>query len=229
MYVGTDYTPIAYTLPDGLQSVNGSSSTGGCQPESCVMMPISSTTINGCDCPGNTPVNGTLIDGVIPSIDTSQRGTWARELFTVNRNAQDPTIIGFQFRAEFDLRGIEIAIFHCPVQGIGITGVKVYSSFVFPTFISTASSLLVTHNSPPSDNCESLSTITIPVSIPVQPPMELPSIYFVEFLFTGGSSVRQLNWLHLGEIRFSDEAPMMGPITMIETTTTDNEGEIIHN
>ena len=58
------YLGIHFTFPDGLQSVNGSSSTGGCQPESCIMMPISGTAIDGCDCPGNTPVNGTLIDGL---------------------------------------------------------------------------------------------------------------------------------------------------------------------
>ena len=52
---------------------------------SCVMMPISGTTINGCDCPGSTPANGVLIDGDIPSIDTTQSGTWASQMFVVNR------------------------------------------------------------------------------------------------------------------------------------------------
>ena len=118
--------------------MDGSSSTGGCQPESCVMMPISGTTINGCDCPGTTGINGTLIDEIIPSIDTAQRGTWARELFTVNRNGQDSIIIGFAFSSQFSLRTTEIALFHCPIQGIGITGIKVYSSFNFPAFIGTA-------------------------------------------------------------------------------------------
>jgi hypothetical protein len=172
--------------------------------------------ISGCDCTGISPVNGTLIDGVIPSIDTAQQG-WARELFTVNRNRQNSTIIGFQFREELHLRGIEIVIFHCPVQGIGVARIKIYSSFFFPTFMSGASSLLVTRNSPPSDNCQSLSTI----SISAQSPMEF-NFYFIEFLFTGGSSVHQLNQLYLGEIRFSDEAPTSN------TSTTDSGGEI-HN
>jgi hypothetical protein len=181
------------------------------------MMPIGGAAINGCDCPVNTPVNGTLIDGVIPSIDTTQRG-WANELFTANKNGQDSVMIGFHFLSEFYLRGVEIAIFHCPVQGIGITGVKIYSSFIFPSFISAASSLLVTHSSPPSDNCQSLSTISIPVLN--QPPMSQTNSYFVEFLFTDRSSVHQLNWLYLGEIRFSDEAPTTN------TPTTESEGEI---
>ena len=210
-YSGAYFTPTAYTFPDGLQSVNGSSSTGGCQPESCVMMPIGSTNINGCECLGNIAVNGTLIDGVIPSIDTRQQG-WARELFTVNRNGQSSIMIRFQFSYYFILREVKILLLNCPVQGIGITGVKIYSSFIFPTFTSTASTLLITHRSPPSDNCQSLST----VSISVQPLMEFNS-YFVEFLFTNESRVHQLNWVYLGEIRFSDEPP---------TSTTDSEGEI---
>ena len=91
-------------------------------------------------------------------------------------------------------------------------------SFSQPSLISTASSLLITHSSPPSDNCQSLSTI----SIPVQPPIAASEFYFFEFLFTGGSSVHQLNWLHLGEIRFSDEIPASN------TPTTESGGEI-HN
>ena len=215
LLVGTYFSPIAYTFPDGLQSVNGSSSTGGCQPESCVMMPISSTTINGCDCPGTDPASGVLIDGVIPSIDTTQQG-WASELFIVNRNGQDSIMIGFDFWSIVYFRGIEIVIFHCPVLGIGITGVKIYSSFIFPTFISTASSLFITHSSPPSDNCQSLSTI----SIPIQPSMAPSSIYFIEFSFTSGSTANALNWLYLDEIRFGDETPTL------TTPTTESEGEI---
>ena len=190
------------------------------------MMPISGTAINGCDCPGNTPVSGVLIDGVIPSIDTLQRGMWARELFTVRRNGRESIIIGFKLSSEIGLQGVEVTLFNCPVQGIGITGVKVYSSFLFPQFLNTASTLLVTYNSPPSDNCLSLSTI----SIPIQPPMASSDLYFIEFLFTGGSSIHQLNWLHLGEIRFSDEPPTIvtstAPIAGMTETTTENEGMI---
>ena len=114
-------------------------------------------------------------------------------------------------------------LLNCPTQEIGITGVKVYSSLILffqPSCISDVSTLLVTHNSLPSYNCQSLSTISITVQ-----PIELSDFYFVEFLFTSGSSIHQLNWLYIGEIRFSDEIPTMAPTTMIETTT-ENEGKI---
>ena len=196
--------------------MNGSSSTGGCQPESCVV--TIGNGINGCDCPGSTPIYGSLIDGVIPSIDTTQQ-EWASELFTVNRNGQDSIKIGFQFSSDINLRGIDAVLFYCPVQEIGISGVKIYSSFNFPNFFRPASTLHVTHSSLPSDNCQSLSTISIPI------PMISSSIYFIEFLFTGGSSVNQFSWLYLGEVRFSDETPTVAPIAMTETTTED-EGKI---
>ena len=183
------------------------------------MMPISDTAVNGCDCPGSTPVNGSLIDGIIPgpNIDTRQQG-WASGLFTVNRNGQDSIMIGFEFSQDLSLRLIEIVLFHCPVQGIGITGVNIYSSFVFPAFMSTASTLLVTYNTTPSDNCQYLSTISIPLQLQSMMPI---SLYFIEFLFTGASSVNQINWLFLGEISFSDEAPT--------STSPTPEGEIYLN
>ena len=61
------------------------------------MMPTSGSTINGCDYPGTTAASGVLIDGDIPSIDTTQPGTWANGLFVVNRNGQDSIVIGLQF------------------------------------------------------------------------------------------------------------------------------------
>ena len=186
-------------------------------------MPIGGSTINGCDCPGNTPVSSVLIDGVIPSIDTTQQG-WASGLFTVNRsrNGQDSIEIGFQFESDsftgsLFIRDIEIALFYCPVQGIGITGINIYASQTFPLFFGGAIVLQTTHNSTLSDNCQALSNISIPVHLS----LATFTSYFVEFLFTGGSSVHRLNWLYLGEIRFSNEAP-----TSSTPITTESVGEI---
>ena len=214
---GTLFQPIAYTLPDGLRSVNGSNITGGCQ-ESCVMMPISGTTINGCDCPGTTPVSGVLIDGDIPSIDTTQRGTWASGLLVVNRNGQDSFVIGFQFFDSLLLRELEVTYFYCPIWGAGVTTINVYSSFIFPTLLTTTSTnigvlSLVTDT---FQSCTSLRTISIRVQ-----PTESTINYFIDFSFAGGSTVNPLNWLHLGEIQFSDVALTTPTTTSIHTTTGD--------
>ena len=199
MHVGAFFTPIAFTLPAGLQSVNGSSITGGCQPESCVVIPYSGTTINGCDCPGTAAVNGSLIDGVIPSIDTTQRGKWANELFVVNRNGQDSFMIGFEFSNSL-LRHVEIAYLDCPVWGTSFSSVNIYSSNVYPGFLSVASANIGNLSLADDNNqdCTSLTTLSISLQ-PVAP----TEFYYIEFFF-GGSPVRAINWVHLAEIKFSD-------------------------
>ena len=181
---------------------------------SCVMMPISGTTINGCDCPGSTPANGVLIDGDIPSIDTTQSGTWTSQLFVVNRNGKDSFVIGFQFNDPFFLRDVEVTYFDCPVWKAGVTTINVYSSFIFPTFRLAASTNICALSlvSDLALNCSSLRIISVPCQ-----PSESANNYFIEFSFAGGSSVNSLNWLHLGEIRFSDE--QLTPPTITTTIT----------
>ena len=208
IHTGAYFTPAAYTFPDGLQSVNGSSSTGGCRPESCVVRPIGSSTTDGCDCPGNTPASGVLIDGLIPNIDTNQRGTWARELFVVNKNGQNSIMIGFQFSDPF-LREVELTYLDCGVLETGLTAVSIHSSPTFPNFIAVPTDSDIGTLSLSEDrnqNCTSLRTISIPVELGQF------NIYFIEF-FLVGSSRRPLNWLHLAEVKFSDIAPTPGPAT----------------
>ena len=183
---------------------------------SCVMMPISGTTINGCDCPGITPANGVLIDGDIPSINTTQSGTWASQLFVVNRNGQDSFVIGFQFNDPFFLRDVQVTYFDCPIWAAGVTTINVYSSFIFPVLSSAASTNIgaLSLIGDTALNCTTLRTISVPCQ-----PIESASNYFIEFFFTGGSSVNSLNWLHLGEIRFSD-VQLTSPTTATITSTT---------
>ena len=211
-HTGAYISPIAYMFPDGLQSVNGSSSTGGCEKR-CVEMPYSGTAINGCDCPGSNPVSGVLIDGVIPSIDTTLRGTWANELFVVNTNGQDSFMIGFQLNVhDFNLRRVEVTYLDCQVWGTGTSAIEVYSSHAFPGFIQHASSHIgeLSLIDDIIQSCISLTTVIIPTQS-----MD-SSNFYIKFSFTGVSSVRPLNWLHLAEIRFSDEE-----IPSSFTTTTE--------
>ena len=183
---------------------------------SCVMMPISGTTINGCDCPGTTPASGVLIDGDIPSIDATQSGTWASQLFVVNRNGQNSVMIGFQFNDPFFLRDVQVTYFDCPIWGAGVSTINVYSSFTFPVFYPAASTNIgaLSLISDIFYNCTTLRIISIPHQL-----TESANNYFIEFSFAGGSSVNQLNWLHLGEIRFSDVA-LTPPTTTTTTFTT---------
>ena len=211
MHTGVYFQPVAYTLPDGLQSVNGSSRTGDCQPESCIMTPISGSIVNGCDCPGTTEVNGTFIDRVIPIIDTTQRGTWARELFVVDTSRGDSLVIGFDFNDHISLRTVEVTYLDCQIWGAGTSAITVYSSFSFPTFVQLSSDRVgeISLLEDEDQSCTSLTTVYIPTQ-----PMS-SSNFYLKFSFTGGSSERPLNWLHLAEIRFSDVPP-----TTVATTTS---------
>ena len=178
------------------------------------MIPISGTSINGCDCEASTPASGVLIDGVIPSIDKTQRETWASELFVVNRNGQDSFVIGFEFSDDpFLLRHVEVTYLDCPVQGTAFSALNVYSSNIYPNFLSVASTNIGTFSLADdiSQDCDSLTTLSISLQ-----PLAAKNIYFIEFTF-GGSSVHPINWVHLAEIRFSDVVPSTSSATPATT------------
>ena len=165
------------------------------------MMPCGASNINGCDCPGTAPVNGNLIDGVIPSFNTTQRGTWASGLFTVYRNGQDSFVIGLQFSSSFFLRSVEVVYLDCPIWGTGFSAVSISSSQLFPNYLTVASTTIgwLSLVNDTDSSCTFLRTL----SIPLQQPTVSTQNYFIEFTF-GGSSTLPINWLHLAEIIFSD-------------------------
>ena len=218
---GAFFLPTVYTLPDGLRSVNGSSSTGGC-PGICLKIPIAGTTVDGCDCEGSlsSPARGILIDDIIPNIDTTQREMWASELFVVNRNHQNSFQIGFEFNTNFYLRNLEVTYLDCQIWGAGISSINVYSSHVFPTFLSVASTRIgvLSLIDDTSQSCTSLTTASISVQ-----QWESSSSFYVEFSFVGGSSIHPLNWLHLAEIKFSD----VDPPRIVSTTTNEGNTKLV--
>ena len=120
----------------------------------------------------------------------------------MNRNQQDSIKIGFEFSSSFLLRHVEVVYLDCSLWGIGLSAISIYSSNLFPVFLTAASTsigmLSLTENN--DQHCASLRNISIPLQ-----PIISTSLYFIEFNL-GGSSVSSVNWLHLAEIRFSDLA-----------------------
>ncbi len=57
-------------------------------------------------------VNGTLIDGIIPTFVVSQRGTWASQFYTVDAITTSYAI-GFRFSSSFMLQEIQLNMFLC--------------------------------------------------------------------------------------------------------------------
>ena len=149
-----------------------------------------------CDCTGGIMrnFNGTLIDGIIPTLDVSQRGTWASQLYTVDISATSHAI-GFRFSSSFMLQEVELNIFLCTpwsIPRLGLT-INVHRDIIFPTFISTTpiGSRTITLES----NCVSLETMYITTS-----PTRNGNIYFIEF--TNSATVGEI---YIGEVIFRDE------------------------
>ncbi len=90
-----------------VSSINGSNSNAGC-PSVCRMTSTSGERF--CDCTGEimSDFNGTLIDGIIPTFDVSQRGTWASQLYTVDVTTTSHAI-GFRFSSSFMLQEVELS------------------------------------------------------------------------------------------------------------------------
>ena len=204
---GAFFHPTAYTL-NGVMSVNGSDATGDC-PQACVQT-MSTNTYCGCaGTAGAGTFNGSIIDGVVPTLDTSQRGTWATQLFTIRENSQNIRI-GFQLQNTVMLREVELYLFYCPSWNIGgspvgINTINIYNTLLFPEFIDSfegsVGSVTLTYN---MANCESLTRVSISLQ-----GARNTLFYFIEFT----NSQRFIEWLHIAEVRFSDEtttSPIIG-------------------
>ena len=204
--IGAFIHPTAYTLT-AVTSLNGSPVNGSC-PQECV----GGDEFILCDCI-NTALNitGVLIDGVVPTIDiTQRRTTWARQLLTVRTGSQR-YVIGFRFGSRIIRCEVELYVFHCPSWNIGADTINIYNALTFPFFIkqfNSAGNVTLTSD---MENCESLTR----VSIPLQTAMNT-SNYFIEFTNSNGMQVQQV---YIGEVRFSDQ-PTPNPEEMNTTTYT---------
>ena len=107
-------------VPEGIESVNGSSETMGCTS------PLE-------DSGGVTVCRSQsyLVDGCSPDIDTNT-SDWASQLVTVRRNERSDDIniahvlLTFGFQTAITPTRIEIDLFHCPEQGIGAPRITVF-------------------------------------------------------------------------------------------------------
>ena len=190
--------------------MNGSDVDGGC-PQECVG---EESGIRRCDCMGTSKestITGVLIDGMIPTIDTSQRGNWASQLFTVQASIPSYAL-GFRFQNLITLEEVELYVFYCFVWQIGATTVNVYDSTTYPSFIRTAPSVGSVNITSDMQNCEALTR----VSIPLQTTLKVSS-YFIEF-----TNPTQIHWLYIAEVRFSDQ-----PIPTKTTATYDSTDPVI--
>ena len=141
---------------------------------------------------------------MIPTIDTSQRGNWASQLIYCAKQVSTSYALGFRFQNLITLEEVELYVFYCFVWQIGATTVNVYDSTTYPSFIRTA----------PSVGSVNITSDMQTVKPSLESPFSLQttlkvSSYFIEF-----TNPTQIHWLHIAEMRFSDQ--------LIPTVTTDD-------
>ena len=182
-------------VPQGIESVNGSSVDMGC----------TSPLVDS----GGVVVCGSqsyLVDGCSPDIDTST-SDWASRLVTVRRNEGTPGInfhhvlLTFGFDTAVSLTGIEMDLFNCPAWNIGIPSITVYLNPDY-NLAASATNILYSlpfvsssHNSLQS-SCDSLSTVTFSGGSFLSGPQR--TVYFLVDL----SHTSTIKWVHVGEVRF---------------------------
>ena len=185
-------------------AVNGSNANGDC-PTECVVL---ASGINTCDCTDSIATLGeeaitasVLIDGVVPTIDTSERNSadefvWAAPLLTV-RESTGCVTLGFRFQTRVVLCEVELYVFHCPAWGIGAEEITIHNGATFPTFIpGTFPSIGRAFLPNDMPNCTSLTRVSIPLQMATR-----TSSYFIEINSVSGT----IEWVHIAEVRFSDQ------------------------
>ena len=193
-----------HTLPDGLQSANGSDADGGC----------GRVIADGRLCSElNTGGTSDLTDCIIPSLGGLQCN-WAAGLFTVKRNGQ-PFHIGFEFIGPVNFTSVELDLFNCPEWGIAAQSITVYETIfdilIFEARISTVLGMATASTT----SCTSIVRVAIPLELPQNP----TTSYVIVFTFDNAS----IQWVHIAEVRFLEEEGTLCP------TPSSTAGMIIAN
>ena len=193
-------------VPEGIESVNGSSETMGCTS------PLE-------DSGGVTVCRSQsyLVDGCSPDIDTST-SDWASQLVTVRRFH---VLLTFGFETAVSPTGIEIDLFHCPDWGIGAPRITVYVNQEYnvaanPGLLSLP---LVQLN---QSSCDSLSTVNITGDL-FSPDSELS--YHTFHILLDLSHDPSIQWVYIGEVSFigADDGPTSSaclPLSPFSSPTT---------
>ena len=181
-------------LPQGIESVNGSSETMGCTSPLVVR-----DGVIVCDCTSSS----FLVDNVSPNIDTSDND-WAAQLVTVRRNEGTVDIppphvlLTFGFDTAVSSNVTEIDFFHCPDWGIGAPRIDVFYNEEYNfTFHSTSVDSIVTDLpfktvKTNGSDCDSLSTVMVSPD---------PGVYHIIHILVTFDT-EPIDWVYVGEVRF---------------------------
>ena len=210
-------------IPEGIESVNGSSVTMGCTSplvdSGGVMVCVSRSY---------------LIDGCSPDIDRST-SNWASQLVTVRRNEATPSItfphvmLTFGFDTPVNLTGIWMDLFNCPDWNIGAPYITAFLNpdynltpttdilFSLPSVYGNVDSL--------QSSCDSLSNVTFSGTAFLSGSYR--TVYIVVYL----SPTLFIEWVHVGEVFGIDSpsclqsTPSSSPIGEEKAIVTSSAGK----
>ena len=179
-------------VPQGIESVNGSSVNMG-----CTSSPVDSGGVLVCE------PRSYLVDGCSPDITSTS--DWASQLVTVRRRNDGPGInfhhvlLTFGFDTAVSLTGIEMDLFNCPDWGIGAPDITVYLNEEYnlanTNIILNLSFVFADGNSLQS-SCDSLSTVTFSGG------SLLGTYYHTIHILVNLQHHLSIEWIHVGEVRF---------------------------
>ncbi len=199
----------SFTLPDGLERVNGSEGEQSCGtrvPPLCIVSSDSGGTVSE------------LTDCNFPDPEGSFWTNWAEGFFTVNRRNSSPIEIGFWLWTSVFIGEVQLSLLNCLAWGIGAPNIALYGSVSpgFPGFnvsfkLSTSTQLGST--TPPEGTSCTVQTLNISSS------QEYRFLnYFLVFNYEKSPNI---TWLFLGEVQFFEPPPpTMTGLTSIPTPST---------
>ena len=196
-FVGAVVPLPVQVVPQGIESVNGSDVNMGCT--SPLVDSDGVMVCNSSDCSTSY-----LLDGNSPAIDVST-SDWASQLVTVRKNDAIPgripfdhVVLTFGFDTAVSLTSIELYLFLCPEWNIDAPLIAVYGDESRDLVLKTFQSVTFLGNSynQPSQSCNSLSTVSIPLQDDAARSFYLTVHIAVEI------TEDSVEWVHVGEVRF---------------------------
>ena len=174
-------------VPQGIESVNGSSVNMGCTSPL-----VDSDGVMICTS------QSYLVDGYSPAIDTST-SDWASQLVTVRKTQTDDLIfehvlLTFGFDTAVTLTGIEMDLFLCPEWGIGTPNITVYADMKRNLDLTDIPQEPFEFHILMQPSCSSLSN----VSISLGDSFKDTSYLTWHIVYNLSSSI---DWVHVGEVR----------------------------
>ena len=186
-------------VPQGIVSENGSNITMGCD----------SPLVNRSGVMVCNNSESYLVDGCSPAINTST-SNWASQLVTMRKISDNPqfnfdyVLLAFGFNTAMSLNLIELDLFLCPEWSIGAPNIGVIATNNTDLIFSLDFKVLDAGYTPSNSSCDSLSTVSIP--------LQEDSSYLTWFiLVTFPSPHEDIDWVHVGEVRFLNGPIAIGP------------------